>query len=105
MVNKNFTITRGDSLQFRLNFVDAESLPDQIYFKLKDNVNSQDTLVELTLGHGITKVEYMRSYDFFIDASLTENLQLLNYLYQIIVIFGDDHDTIVEGKLVITPEL
>ena len=36
MIYQNFTVTRGNALQFRLNFIDADSLPDNIYLGVKD---------------------------------------------------------------------
>lgn len=105
MVNKNFTLTRGNSLQFRVNFVDADSLPEQIYFILKDKSSDTTKILELSLDDGITKVEDLDSYDFYIAAEDTEDLELLNYIYQIYVVYGSDVETIVEGKLIITPEL
>lgn len=105
MVNQNFTLTRGNSLQFRLNFVDAESLPDNLYFILKDKSSDTTAVLQLELGNGITKVEDVDSYDFYIPASATDDLQLLNYIYQISTLTGSDYNTIVEGKLIITPEL
>ena len=105
MVNKNFTITRGNSLQFRVNFVDAEALPDEINLILKDKSTDIAEVLKLDLNDGITKVEDKDSYDFYIAATDTEDLQLLNYIYQINAIYGSDVDTIVEGKLIITPEL
>ena len=105
MVNKNFTLTRGNSLQFRVNFVDADSLPEQIYFILKDTSSDTTKILELSLNDGITKGEDLDSYDFYIAAEDTEGLELLNYIYQIYVVYGSDVETIVEGKLIITPEL
>lgn len=105
MVNQNFTLPRGNSLQFRLNFVDAESLPDNLYFILKNKSSDSTAILQLELDDGITKVEDVDSYDFYIPASSTENLQLLNYIYQISMQTGSDYETIVEGKLIITPEL
>lgn len=105
MVNKNFTIVRGNSLQFRINFVDAESLPDEIYFILKNKSSDTDSILQLKIDDGITKVEDMDSYDVYIAASDTEDLELLNYIYQIAVEYGSDFETVVEGKLIITPEL
>ena len=105
MVNKNFTIVRGNSLQFRINFVDAESLPDEIYFILKNKSSDTESILQLKIDDGITKVEDMDSYDVYIEASDTEDLELLNYIYQIAVEYGSDFETVVEGKLIITPEL
>lgn len=105
MVNQNFTLPRGNSLQFRLNFVDTETLPDNIYFILKDKSSDTTAILQLELDDGITKVENEDSYDFYIPASATDDLQLLNYIYQISMLTGNDYDTIVEGKLIITPEL
>lgn len=105
MVNQNFTLTRGNSLQFRLNFVDAETLPDNLYFMVKNKSSDSVSVMVLDLGNGVTKVEDMDSYDFYISATSTGNLQLLNYIYQILMQTGSDYETIVEGKLIITPEL
>ena len=105
MVNQNFVLTRGNSLQFRLNFVDAETLPDNLYFILKNKSSDTQSILQLELDDGITKVEDEDSYDFYIPASDTNDLQLLNYIYQISMVNGSDYDTIVEGKIIITPEL
>lgn len=105
MVNQNFTLPRGNSLQFRLNFVDADFLPDNLYFILKDKSSDTTALIQLELGNGITKITDADSYEFYIPASETDDLQLLNYIYQISIKTGSDYDTIVEGKLIITPEL
>lgn len=105
MVNKNFTIVRGNSLQFRLNFINAESLPDQITMIVKNKSSDTTSVLELSINNGIYKVEDADSYDFYIAAIDTEDLELLNYIYQITVVYGSDYDTVVEGKLIITPEL
>lgn len=105
MVNKNFTIVRGNCLQFRLNFINAESLPDQITMIVKNKSSDTTSVLELSINNGIYKVEYADSYDFFIPAIDTEDLELLNYIYQITVVYGSDYETVVEGKLIITPEL
>ena len=105
MVNKNFTIVRGNSLQFRVNFVNADTLPDDINFILKNKSSDALKVAELKLNEGIYKVEDEDSYDFYLEGSTTQDLELLNYIYQISATYGSDVDTIVEGKLMITPEL
>lgn len=105
MVNQNFTVTRGDALQFRINFVDTTTLPDNIYLSVKDKSSDTTSVLQLQLNDGIEKVEDMDSYDVFIPSMDTEDLQLLNYIYQISTLYGSDYETIVEGKLVITPEV
>lgn len=105
MVNQNFTLTRGDALQFRINFIDADALPDDIYFALKNKSSDTTVILQLHLGDGITKVDDQDSYDVYIPSDSTAGLELLNYIYQISTVYGSDYDTIVEGKLVITPEV
>ena len=105
MVNKNFTIVRGNSLQFRVNFMNADTLPEDINFILKNKSSDALKVAELKLNEGIYKVEDEDSYDFYLEGSTTQDLELLNYIYQISVTYGSDVDTIVEGKLMITPEL
>lgn len=105
MVNQNFTVTRGDALQFRINFINATTLPDNIYLSVKDKSSDITSVLQLQLNDGIEKVENEDSYDVFIPSMDTEDLQLLNYVYQISTLYGSDYETIVEGKLVITPEV
>lgn len=105
MVNQNFTLTRGDALQFRINFLNAESLPDNIFMMVKNKSSDTTTVLQLQLGSGITKVNDADSYDVFIPSTSTTELELLNYIYQIATLYGSDYETIVEGKLVITPEV
>lgn len=105
MIYQNFTVTRGNALQFRINFVDATAPPDNIYLNVKDKSSDTTSVLQLQLNDGIEKVEDMDSYDVFITSMDTEDLQLLNYIYQISTLYGSDYETIVEGKLVITPEV
>ncbi len=105
MVNQNFTLTRGDSLQFRINFLNTESLPDNIFMMVKNKSSDTTTVLQLQIGSGITKVADANSYDVFIPSASTTELELLNYIYQIATLYGSDYETIVEGKLVITPEV
>lgn len=105
MVNQNFTLTRGDALQFRINFLNATSLPDNIYLTVKDKSSDTTAVLQLQLDDGITKVQDDDSYDVFIPSLDTEDLELLNYIYQVSTLYGSDYETIIEGKLVITPEV
>ena len=84
MVNQNFTVTRGSTLQFRINFIDADSLPDNIYLHVKNKSSDTSYILQLQLNNGIEKVQGKDSYDVYIPAIDTEGLELLNYIYQII---------------------
>lgn len=105
MVYQNFTLVRGNALQFRINFIDAESLPDNIYLNVKDKSSDSTSVLQLEINDGIEKVENMDSYDVFIPSFDSEGLELLNYVYQVGTLYGSDYETIIEGKLVITPEV
>ena len=107
MVNHNFTLTRGDSLSFNITFEDAQIAPDNIIFTVKDNINSQTAVITKSLQAGtITRTQdtgYV--YNVYLPYTDTDDLKYLNYIYQIEVIFGGDHETCVEGKLIITAEV
>ena len=105
MVYQNFTVVRGNTLEFRINFIGAESLPDNIYMTVKDKSSDSAHVFQLKLNDGITKVEDANSYDVFIPSAVTGDLELLNYVYQVATLYGSDYETIIEGKLVITPEV
>ena len=105
MLNQNFTLVRGDSLQFRLNFIDTETEPDALYFTLKDKSSDTTVIFQKSLDNGIEKVEDQISYDFYITHNDTKDLKINNYIYQILSLYGSDYETLVEGKLIITPEV
>ena len=105
MVYQNFTVVRGNALEFRINFIDAETLPDNLYLTVKDKSSDSAFVLQLQINDGITKVEDADSYDVFIPSIETEDLELLNYVYQVATLYGSDYETIIEGKLVITPEV
>lgn len=105
MIYKNFTVPEGDSLSFNITFIDAESAPDQIYFTVKKNSNDETPTIQKYIDHGITRVEGDAiKYEVYIPYSETAILPLLNYVYAIKVIYGEEQSTEVEGKLVITPQ-
>lgn len=106
MINQNFTLTKGDSLSFTITIEDTEIAPDDITFIVKDNVNSDKEIIKKSLNGGITRTEdagYV--YEVFIPYTDTEDLKLLNYIYQIEITFGADRETVCEGKFIITPEV
>ena len=105
MINQNFTVVRGDSLQFRLNFIDTETEPDDLFFTVKDKSSDTTAVLQKRLDDGIEKVEDEISYDFYLEHTDTEDLKLNNYIYQILALYGSDYETLVEGKLIITPEV
>ena len=105
MLNQNFTLVRGNSLQFKLNIIDSTDIPDNIYLQVKNKSSDTTSIMMLELGSGITKVQDENSYLVYIDAESTASLELLNYIYQISLLYGSDYETVVEGKMVITSEV
>ena len=107
MITKNFNLTKGDSLEFTITIEDTEIAPDDITFIVKDNVNSIAHVIKKTLiAHEIERTEdegYV--YQIYIPSTDTDDLKILNYIYQIELIFGSVHETVAEGKFIITPEL
>lgn len=106
MINQNFTLTKGDSLSFTITIEDTEIAPDDITFIVKDNINSNTEIIKKILDEGITRTEdegYV--YEVYIPYTDTEDLKLLNYIYQIELTFGADRETVCEGKFIITPEV
>ena len=107
MITKNFTLTKGDSLEFTITNEDTEIAPDNIIFIVKDNVNSLTHVIKKTLiADEIERTDdegYV--YKIYIPSTDTDDLKILNYIYQIELIFGSVNETVAEGKFLITPEL
>ena len=107
MVSQNFTLTKGDSLEFTITVLDTEIAPSDIILTIKDNVNSTNAVITKSLSdHEIERTEDQGFvYQIYIPSTDTDDLKILNYIYQIELIFGSVHDTVAEGKFIITPEL
>ena len=107
MVNHNFTITKGDSLQFTITIEDTQVEPSDIIFTVKDESFDGEDVIHYSLLHGEInrKQEEGYVYSIYIPYYTSEKFKLLNYIYQIELVFGGDHETVAEGKLIVTPEL
>lgn len=107
MVFQNFTITKGDSLTFTITFEDTQIAPDDIIFTVKNKSSDTNAVIQKKLSEGdITRTtDEGYVYSIYLPYTDTEDLKLLNYIHQIEVIFGADHETVAEGKLIITPEV
>ena len=106
MTNQNFTLPKGDSLTFTITLVDAESAPDNIFLTIKKNSQDKTPVIQKYIGNGITPLEDSENiaYDVYISSLETGELELLNYVYGIKLIYGSEENTEVEGKFIITPE-
>lgn len=107
MISKNFTLTQGDSLEFTITIEDTQIAPDDIVFSVVDNVNSEEPVIVKSLAEGdIERTEDEGFvYHVYIPYTDTDDLKILNYYYQISLLFGAVHETVAEGKFVITPEV
>lgn len=107
MVFQNFTVIKGDSLTFTITFEDSQIAPDDIIFTVKDKVSDTTPVIQKKLSEGdITRTQDEGFvYSIYLPYTDTEDLKLLNYIHQIEVIFGADHETVAQGKIIITPEV
>ena len=101
MVNQNFTLTRGDSLQFRINFLNTESLPDNIIMSIKDKSSDTTSVLQLQIGDGITKVDDADSYDVILIGISTHNKLMGNFQKKMaikfpIILFSKDYKLIIQ---------
>ena len=89
--------------------MNASQAPDELYFTVKDKSSDTTYIFQKSLDDGITPVESENdeviSYDVYIPHTDTSDLKLLNYIFQILAVFGSDYETVAEGKLIITPEV
>ena len=92
MVNHNFTITKGDSLQFTITIEDTQVEPSDIIFTVKDESFDGEDVIHYSLLHGeITKsityhilsipitiailgFSFTLCYDYITKSFLTERL-------------------------------
>lgn len=80
------------------------SIPEKIYFTVKNNIYSGDVLIQKKLNDGITVDEnYVYTIEF--NASDTDNLAFGKYVYDIEIKNGDKPKTIQIDTLEITSEV
>lgn len=80
------------------------SIPEKIYFTVKNNIYSGEVLIQKKLNEGIT-VDENHVYAIEFNASDTDDLQFGEYVYDIEIKNGDKPKTIQKGTLEITSEV
>lgn len=101
-------IIRGDTLPLCFTRKDKDgetitTLPDKVYFSVKKNYKTEDTIIQKTLDD-IT-IDADSVYHFVIEPSDTDALKYDDYVYDIEVITGTYKQTIVRGIFRITEEV
>lgn len=80
------------------------SIPEKIYFTVKNNIYSNEVLIQKRLNEGIT-VDENFVYTIEFEASDTDNLTFGKYVYDIEIKNSDKPKTIQKGTLEITSEV
>lgn len=80
------------------------SIPEKVYFTVKDSTTSNTVLIQKTLNNGIT-VDENYVYHIEFNASDTDNLMFGEYVYDIEIKNGDKPKTIQKGILEIESEV
>ncbi len=104
----DFEFPRGDTCPVSFDLTDAsenelkqEDL--EITFTMKKNYNTSDVVIQKRLSQGEIKLEG-KIGSFAIEHSDTSNLKYGNYVYDIEVVSGDYHKTLVLGTITLTNE-
>lgn len=103
--------TRGDTQGFKfqrknINDEIITSIPTNVYFTVKDNVNNDNFIIQKTLDNGsITFSKDDNYYHFIIEPNDTNNLNYGCYVYDIEIIQNDYVKTVKKGYLELTNEV
>ena len=106
----NIELIRGDTLdlKFQRKLINNEvitSVPDEMYFTVKNNYSEDDYLIQKRLGESITYNEEDHYYYFTIESVDTDNLGYNSYVYDIEIVKDGKVKTILKGKLKIKQEV
>ena len=106
----NIELIRGDTLdlKFQRKLINNEvitSVPDEMYFTVKNNYNEEDYLIQKRLGESITYNEEDNYYYFTIEPEDTDGLEYSSYVYDIEIVKDGKVKTILKGKLKIKQEV
>lgn len=104
-------ITRGDTFDIKFqrknkNKEVIKEQPDKMYFTVKQDDNTVDTVFQKTLGDGsISFDSETYYYNLTIEPEDTNDLDYGTYYYDIEVIIGTKVKTIAKGTINITSEI
>lgn len=96
---KNFIVKKGDQLSFSITFTSSLPISD-IEWGIKKEYTDEVYTILKTLNNGISKVSD-NVYAFVLTSSDTDNLDYLNYPYDIRVNVNGVIKTPLSGKLFI----
>ena len=106
----NIRHIKGDTYSCGLKLEALGQEPESIYFTCRDGLNNDsEVLFEVSLGDGISQVEYnsqkdIREYAIRVAPALTENLQTGTYYYDLEIGVNSDVFTIMRGTFIIEQE-
>lgn len=110
-MEKNLTITRGDTGLYAIDLRDANGkiidIVDNItmYFTVKDNSNSTPFKFQKKSGNGITYSEEDKKFHLVIEPTDTSNLSYGEYVYDITIRKDNSRFTVIKGKFCIEYEV
>lgn len=100
---------RGDTCPIEFTLTDKSGnvlIPqenDEIYFTMKKNYNTKDTILQKRFSYGDIEI-YDDKINFVLSHADTANLKYGNYYYDIQLVSGDYVKTLVLGTLTLTNE-
>ena len=105
-------LTRGDTLKLKFKRQDKNTgeiikqKADKVYFTVKENYNLTNYVFQKSLSAGtITYSEEDNCYYFIINPEDTNELNYMDYVYDIEVIQNGEVRTVTKGILKITEEV
>lgn len=113
--NETWTFYIGDSYEKTIEVKKYNDDIDEMYFTIKRDDGDKNYILQKTLDNGLTIVEdktedgqRIRTYDLFIDASDTENMNVdVEYPFDIQIVTEKDETnlkgTIVKGVVTLKP--
>lgn len=109
-MNKSLKFTRGDTFSFKFQRKDKdgeiiETISEKMWFTVKKNYNSTDTLIQKTLLNDIVFDDETKYYHVTIQSEDTRELNYGDYVYDIQIMNGEIVQTIAKGSLKLDTEV
>lgn len=105
----NFTCPQGTTFQKTLTYKIDNSAIDLSGYDARLQVRefhySDDPVVSLSSGNGITLGGSAGTIDVLIDADTTAGFDAGNYVYDLELVVSGTVTRIIEGKFIVTPEV
>ncbi len=102
-MKRDISVIKGNTIAFTMSFSDLEDTLTGAYFSAKDRIDDTEYAFQVTLGNGISQIDDTDKYLINVPPSMTKDLDVGAYYYDLTVVIGSNVYTLLYGILNVNP--